>query len=280
MCQDFMARLVSMTLDLKFIKLIKSPNNVTQVILNRPKQLNALSNGLWKEIGEVFKYLDQDEDTNVIILSGSGKLFCAGLDIKEKQKENFMDKEGNAADRGRQIYRDLRWLQEGFTAIEKCQKPVIAALHGACIGGGLSIISACDIIYASRETIFSLKEVQLGIAADVGALNRLPFMVGNMSWLKEISLTGRNFDSNEALQFGVISRIFESPKETLQAAFDTANEISQLGRAAVQGTKVVLNYSRDHTVDESLNFVAVYNMSQIQNAELQNYIQAFKKSKI
>ncbi|CAD5210984.1 unnamed protein product [Bursaphelenchus okinawaensis] len=264
----------------KFLRVVRSDDNVTQVILNRPKQLNSLNRGLWREIGDVFKQLDEDDHTKVIVFHGEGKLFCAGLDIKERQQENVFDTSKDGARFGQQLLRDVTWLQEAFSNIEKCQKPVIASVHSACLGGGISLITACDIIYCSKEAVFSIKEVQLGLIADVGALNRMPFMVGNMSWLKDVALTGRNFDSNEALQFGLVSRVFNSREETLQAALNTASDIAQLSPISVQGTKMTLNYSREHTVAESLKFVALLNMSQTQNDDLKNNIMMFKKAKL
>ncbi|CAJ0607571.1 unnamed protein product [Cylicocyclus nassatus] len=149
-----------------------------------------------------------------------------------------------------------------------CCKPVIAAVHGVCFGGGIDIISACDIRHCTQDALFSVKEVDVGLAADVGSLNRLPKICGNESWLKEVALTARNFGADEALKFDLVSHVYATQEEMVKGVLDTAKKIAEKSPVAVQGTKIVLNYSRDHTVEEGLQFVATWNQSQLMTEDI------------
>ncbi|KAF8364255.1 hypothetical protein PRIPAC_91178 [Pristionchus pacificus] len=241
---------------------------VFHVQLNRTKQLNALDQEIWDEIGNVFNKLDTDSNCRVVILSGNGRAFSTGIDLTSFSSSLAMDENLDVARRSRNMLRMIEKMQYSFTLIEKCSKPVIAAIHGYCLGGGIDITSACDIRYCSKETDFSVKEVAVGLAADVGSLNRLPHIIGNHSWLREVALTARHFGAKEALEQGYVSRVFETYDALIAAAKETAKTIATSSPVAVQGTKVVLNYARDHTVDDSLRYVAMWNMSQLQTDDI------------
>ncbi|KAG0219480.1 putative enoyl CoA hydratase [Mortierella sp. NVP41] len=159
-------------------------------------------------------------------------------------------------------------LQDSLTAIEICDKAVVAAIHGPCIGGGIDITTACDIRYASKDAYFSVKEVDIGLAADVGSLQRLPKVVGNISWVRELCLTGRNFDSKEALEQGFISKVLPDYAAVVAEAIATAKVIAEKSPVAAIGTKHILNYSRDHTVQEGLDYVATWNQVMLTTPDL------------
>uniref|UniRef100_T1JKI9 Delta(3,5)-Delta(2,4)-dienoyl-CoA isomerase, mitochondrial n=1 Tax=Strigamia maritima TaxID=126957 RepID=T1JKI9_STRMM len=158
--------------------------------------------------------------------------------------------------------------QSSFTAIENCNKPVIAAIHGACIGGGVDMVTACDIRYCTQDAWFQIKEVDIGLAADVGTLQRLPKIVGNDGLVRELSYTARKFYANEAAQIGMVNRILPSKEDLLLCAFETAILIASKSPVAVQGTKIHLNYSRDHTVQEGLDYMANWNMTHLLSEDL------------
>uniref|UniRef100_A0AC34QLJ2 Uncharacterized protein n=1 Tax=Panagrolaimus sp. JU765 TaxID=591449 RepID=A0AC34QLJ2_9BILA len=169
-------------LNLENICVIRVSPFVAHVQLNRPNQRNALNGKLWQEIGDCFRYLGQDPDTRAIVLSGNGRSFCAGLDLKDSQEIIAPQREDvgdDPARRARKFREKVLSYQSAFKAVEECPKPVIVAIHGACIGGGIDLISACDIRICCSETIFSVKEVDIGLAADTGSLNRLPKICGN-----------------------------------------------------------------------------------------------------
>ncbi|KAF8373276.1 hypothetical protein PRIPAC_79705 [Pristionchus pacificus] len=223
-------------------------DGVFHVQLNRPKQLNAINPEMWEEIEDVFRKLDTDSDCRVVIFSGNGRAFTAGIDLKSFSSNltDLMAKDHDVARKGREILRLAEKMAVAFNLIEKCTKPVIAAIHGYCI----------------------VRELAVGFAADQGTLNRLPKIVGNHSWMHEIAMTARDFYGPEALQQGYVSRLFDTQEAMMAAAKETANAIATSSPVAVQGTKIVLNYARDHSVDESLRYVAIWNMSQLQTEDM------------
>ncbi len=160
-------------------------------------------------------------------------------------------------------------MQESFTAIEKCPQPVIAAVHSACIGGGVDLLCACDIRYASKDSFFSIKEVDVGLAADVGTLQRMPKIVGNEGFVRELAYTARRFDAKEAFERGFITRVLECKDATLKAALETAEVIASKSPVAVVGTKRFLVHARDHTVQEGLEYAANWNMVMLETEVIQ-----------
>ncbi|KAG0277839.1 putative enoyl CoA hydratase [Linnemannia gamsii] len=238
---------------------------VAHVELNRPKKLNAINDPMWTDIGAVFNQLRDDENVRAIVLSGSGRCFTSGLDLFSLNLPVIPDDPSRTAFKVRPY---IKKLQDSLTAIEICDKAVIAAIHGPCIGGGIDITTACDIRYASKDAYFSVKEVDIGLAADVGSLQRLPKVVGNISWVRELCLTGRNFDSKEALEQGFISKVVVDHEAVLAAALATASLIAEKSPVAAIGTKHILNYSRDHTVQEGLDYVATWNQVMLTTPDL------------
>ncbi|CAJ0958830.1 unnamed protein product, partial [Mesorhabditis belari] len=249
------------------LKVEKLPNCefVFHVQLNRPTKLNAMNMVFWDEIGKCFEQLSKDPDCRTIVLSGAGKAFSVGLDLKENDVVNGLNDAG-ADDFARKAFllgRKIRQMQQCFTNINECPKPVIVVMHGYCLGGGVDLITACDIRIATKETQFSIKEVDVGIVADVGTLNRINKVCGNDSWIREVALTGRNFGAEEAYHNHLISRVCSTKEEALNEALKMAESIALKSPIAVQGTKINLNYSRDHSIQDSLNFVATWNQSQL-----------------
>lgn len=191
----------------------KTPNSrVIYLYLNRPSQRNALSREFFTEFPKALSSLDQNPNVNAIVLSGTGDHFCSGIDLKTLSS---VTDHSTSTDRGRfseKFRRDIRFLQDAVTAIERCRKPVIASIHGACIGGGVDIVTACDIRFCSKDAFFSVKEVDLAITADLGTLQRLPAIVGYGNAM-ELALTGRRFWGLEAKELGLVSRVFGSSYE-------------------------------------------------------------------
>jgi delta(3,5)-delta(2,4)-dienoyl-CoA isomerase len=203
------------------------------------------------------------------VLSAVGNHFSAGLDLK-LASEMLDLKKSSAVDPARkaiQLRKSVWEMQEAFNQIENCGKPVIAAIRGACIGGGVDMISACDVRFASADAFFSVKEVDIGLAADLGSIQRLSKLVGNHSWLREVVFTARKISAQEALQFGLVSRIFPDHDSLVKAALDCAKEIASKSPVAVHGSKVVLNHARDHNVKEGLEFVLNWNMAMLQTED-------------
>lgn len=247
----------------------KNPNSsVFHLHLNRPSQRNALSPDFFSEFPRALASLDQNPSARVVVLSGAGDHFCAGIDLKSMNA--ISDQALSSGDRGRGgewLRRHIKGLQDAVTAIERCRKPVIAGIHGACIGGGVDIVTACDIRFCTKEAFFSVKEVDLAITADLGTLQRLPSIVGFGNAM-ELALTARRFSGIEAKQMGLVSRVFGSKQDMDDGVRIVAEGIASKSPLAVSGTKAVLVRSRDMNLEQGLDYVATWNSSMLLSDDL------------
>tara|TARA_B100001029_G_scaffold28818_1_gene21120 strand:+ start:604 stop:1446 length:843 start_codon:yes stop_codon:yes gene_type:complete len=233
-------------------------DHIAHVILSRGEELNTMIKDFWTELPNLIDEISNEAQARVILISAEGKHFTAGMDLR-----NFTDSDlaGNNEHQGLQneaIYRLTKDLQYSFSSLEKSRIPVIVAIHGACVGGGVDMISACDIRYATKDAFFCIQETNLGLVADVGTLQRLPKLIPE-GIVRELALTGRKFHADEALKYGLISSISDDQESMMEKAINTAKEIASKSPLAISGIKEVINYSRDHSVDESLNYVAIWN---------------------
>lgn len=254
-------------------------DHVFHVEINRPEKMNAMNAAFWEELPKCFQQLHNDKKCRVVVISGAGKMFTAGLDFKSMMNELVQQNNGDGEDpdvarKARHLYNVITTFQGTFTSMEKCSKPVIAAIHNGCIGGGVNLITACDMRYCTSDAYFQIKEVELGLAADVGVLQRLPRVIGNRSLVSELVFTGRRMEAAEAREAGLVSRIFPDKAQMLSAAVAVAKEIASKSPVAVQGSKVNLVFSRDHGVDEALHFMACWNMSMLQSEDVVKSVMA------
>eukprot|EP00750_Incisomonas_marina_P033434 INCI9870.2.p1 GENE.INCI9870.2~~INCI9870.2.p1 ORF type:complete len:286 (+),score=48.22 INCI9870.2:534-1391(+) len=230
----------------------------------------------------IFKAAHEDENVRAIVLGGSGKHFTSGLDLTDSGVKLMELIEAPGPDVARRAFKLeglIRRYQESFTAIEKCSVPVIAAIQGACVGAGLDVVSACDIRYCSEDAFFSIKEVDVGLAADVGTLQRMPKVMGSHSLLRELAYTARNMLAAEALTCGFVSKVRKDKESTVEAAVRTAALIAEKSPVAVEGTKRNLNFSRDHSVDEGLNYIATWNAAMLQTEDIRKGVTSFATKK-
>ncbi|XP_043526494.1 delta(3,5)-Delta(2,4)-dienoyl-CoA isomerase, mitochondrial [Frieseomelitta varia] len=244
---------------------------IYNVQLNRPEKLNALNDTMWKEFKICFDELATEPECRVIILSGAGKIFCAGIDVQDIMKfgQELAEHE-DIARKSKILQLRIKNYQDSFTAIEKCPKPVIAAIHGACIGGGVDMISAADIRYCSSDAWFQIKEVDIGMAADVGTLQRFQKIIGSDSLVRELVYTARKFSALEAVQQGFVSRSFDNQESLINGSIELAEEIANKSPVAIQGSKLNLIYSRDHSVQEGLDHIAMHNQSMLLSEDFLN----------
>lgn len=243
--------------------------HVISVEINRPETKNSMNKEFWREFLACFREIQDDTKCRAVIVSGSGNFFSAGLDFTDmKELTSHIMSDMDIARKAKFLQSGIASFQETFSAIEKCNKPVIAAVHGGCIGAGVDLITACDIRYCTQDAWFAVKEVEMGIAADVGTLQRLPKIVGNSSLVRELVFTARKLEADEAKQLGLVSKIFPTPEALYEAALETAKIIATKSPVAVQGSKVNLNYSRDHTVAEGLKFMTYWNMTMMQSEDI------------
>ncbi|PWY86598.1 enoyl-CoA hydratase/isomerase family protein [Aspergillus sclerotioniger CBS 115572] len=245
---------------------------VAHVEIHRPDKLNAFIEAMWLELSAIFTRLSSDPSVRSIVLTGAGdRAFSAGLDVKAASEGLLSDSPESDLDSARRaahLRRHIVSFQDCISSIEKCEKPVIVALHGIALGLAIDISVAADVRLCSSDVRFAVKEVDIGLAADIGTLSRLPKVVGNFGWVKEVALTARTFGAEEALRVGFVNRVFGHKEEAVQGALELAGLIATKSPVAVQGTKELLNYSRDHTVQEGLRYTTVWNSAMVQTKDV------------
>ena len=263
--------------DLKAFEVFIDDHQIAEVSLSRPTAINAMNTDFWNELPAIVNTLDNMGSVRVIILSAKGKHFTAGMDLQVFQgmtAENDLEP-ARAAEKQR------RWimaLQDVFTALEKARMPVISAIQGACIGGGVDMICATDIRLCTHDAFFNIKETELGITADVGTLQRiLHVMPSGMA--RELAYTSRNFGADEALKCGFVNSVYDSQENMVSAAHKLARSMAKHSPMAVNGVKEMLNYSRDHSVADSLNHMATWQGGMLQNQDIIEAIDAAKEKR-
>ena len=229
---------------------------IAYLTFDRPQRANALDLEGWHGLREAFQRADEDADVHVVVLEGEGKHFCAGMDLSVLQglKEAFRGPTNEVEARLREFIADL---QDCITAIERCRKPVIASIHGGCIGGGVDIVTACDLRYCTTDASFSVKEVDLGIVADLGTLQRLPHIV-NPGLAAELAFTGRVFDGKEAARIGLVTEALSNQKQLRYRTDQVAYAIAAKPPRITAGIKATLLHQRNHSLQEGLDYVAAY----------------------
>ncbi len=244
-------------------------HNVAVIRLNRPEKINAMNLTMWNEIRSAFRWVDDTPEARVAVLEGEGKAFSAGIDLQMMMGLGPMI--ANDCD-GRQrenLRRTILDLQDTLSSLEQCRKPVLAAIHGACIGGAIDLITCADMRYCSSDAYFSIKEIDIGMVADVGTLQRLPRLIGD-GMARELAYTGRRFDAAEAREMRLVNRVFDT-KEALQAGVrEIAATIAAKSPLSIRGTKEMVNYARDHSIADGLNYVATWNAAMLMSADLQS----------
>ncbi|MGD9367969.1 MAG: crotonase/enoyl-CoA hydratase family protein [Desulfobacteraceae bacterium] len=252
---------------------------VARVDLNRPDKANSLNQAMWRELRQVFEELDQTKAVRAIVLGGAGKHFSTGIDltylaaIKEKLQQLT---EGRKQEYLKHLIIDL---QDAANAIERCRKPVLAAIQGFCMGAGVDIAAACDMRYATGATRFSVKEVDLAIVADVGTLQRLPRIVGE-GIARELCFTGRTFKGDEARSMGFVNQLYTNSEELIAGVLKQAHQLAEKSPLTLRGIKETMNYSRDHTVAEGLHYVALRNAAMLLSIDLEEAVAAFMERRL
>jgi enoyl-CoA hydratase len=248
--------------------------HVARVTLTGPGKGNAMGPEFWAELPRAFTALDADPDVRAIVLTGSGRNFSYGLDLTSMGGTLApVLAEGALARPRAEFHRDLKKMQGAITAVADCRTPVIASVHGWCIGGGVDLISAVDIRYASADAKFSVREIKLAMVADVGSLARLPLIL-NDGHLRELALTGKDIDATRAEKIGLVNDVFGDAEASLAAAHQTAREIAANPPLVVQGVKDVLDEQRTAQVAASLRYVAAWNSAFLPSKDLTEGITA------
>lgn len=243
-------------------------DGIATVTLNRPDKANAMNGAMWQDIRAAMQWVDRTSGARVAIIEGEGKHFTSGIDLTLMmglQAHIQDDCDGRSREKLRQLILDM---QDTLSSIERCRKPVLAAIHGACVGGGVDLICCADMRYCAADAHFSIKEIDIGMVADVGTLQRLPKIVGHQGMVREMAFTGRRVDAAEALRIGLVNQVYDS-REALQAGVrEMAALIAAKSPLSVRGSKEMLNYSRDHSVADGLNHVATWNAAMLMSSDL------------
>ena len=224
-------------------------DHVAHLVLNRPEAMNTMHPQFWRELDTVLANLHRGGEARALVISSTGKHFSAGMALETFGGAITLDDrspEGRAA-----MFDSLTEMQSTFTKLEKMRIPVIAAIQGGCIGGAVDMVTACCIRYASADAFFCIQEINIGMVADVGTLQRLPKLIP-MAVVKELAYTGRRLSATHAASYGLVNAVLPTADEALAAAMQCAKEIASKPPIAIWGTKQAVHYARDHTVDESL----------------------------
>ncbi len=231
-------------------------NHIATVTFPHPDRANALAEADWDAMGDTFRELDENEDVHVVILAGEGKHFCAGMDLSVLGSLQARAT-GTKEEMITQLETFILRIQASITAIEQCRKPVLAAIHGGCIGGGVDIVSACDMRYCSDDAYFTVKEVDFGIVADIGTLQRLPYIL-QPGLVSELAFTGRKMFAPEAISAGMVNRSFSNRDALMAGVTEIAASIASKSPRVIAGIKHNLLYQREHATANSLEYVAGY----------------------
>lgn len=254
---------------------VERADGVAEVVLVGPGKGNAMGPAFFRELPEIFTSLDRDDSVRAVIVRGDKGVFSYGLDLKAMAGELMPHlSPGNLAAERSKLLDLIGDMQRGCDAVERCRKPVIAAIAGACIGGGVDLISACDVRLASRDAKFSVREVKVAIVADLGSLQRLPRIIGH-GHTRELAFTGRDIDAERALRIDLVNDVYDDEATLLEAARTMAREIADNPAVVVQGVKQVLAFSEGRSVADAERFVAVWNAAFLASADIGEAMQAF-----
>jgi len=259
--------------------LVEKKGHIAWVWLNRPEKKNAMNPPAWTETIPIFEDLDEDDNIRVVIVAAKGGEFSTGLDLVEMLVvlDELSTPEQNAAKK-KSFMRKLLKLQDGLSCIEKCRKPVIAAVHGLCLGGGLDLITACDIRLCSKDAKFSLLEASVGMVADVGVMQRIPNIIGQ-GHAREMAYSCRRVNAQRAKEINLVNDVFENYDELLKEAEALANDIAANSPLAVQASKMVFKYGIGKSVDDGLLFNAAVSNYTIPSNDVMAAFKAFAEKK-
>lgn len=237
---------------------VEEDAGVAHLRMSRPEEFNSLCREFWTELPEIVQALDATGETRAIVLSSTGKHFCSGLDLS-LFGEGLLTREPEAeVSRVRASMREgVLELQSALSCLEQARMPVLAAIQGGCVGGGLDLTTACDVRYCTADAFFCIQEINLGLAADVGTLQRLPKLIPE-GLARELAYTGRRVDSEWARQTGLVNAVYENHEAMVEDVLSIAREIADRSPMAMWGSKEMLNFTRDHSVAEGLNYIATW----------------------
>lgn len=234
-------------------------DHVAHIQLKRPEAMNTMVREFWNELPAIVRDIDENARARCIVISSTGKHFCAGMDLAVFQGGGSTSA---AASQDRHVNAEamryhVKQLQDAFSCLDEARMPVIAAIQGGCVGGAVDMTSACDIRYCTSDAFFVIQEINIGMTADVGTFPRLCKLIPE-GWVRELAYTGRRLMAHRAREIGLVNEVFDSHEEVVAHALATAREIAGKAPLAVTGSKVMINYARDHTIKDGLDYIAVW----------------------
>ncbi|MBL8544696.1 MAG: crotonase/enoyl-CoA hydratase family protein [Hyphomonadaceae bacterium] len=233
-------------------------NNVAHIVLNRPAALNAMNRAFWNELPAIVRDINDNAKARVIVLSSTGKHFTAGMDISVfTDGESITAQGGDQHTRAESFRQFVLTLQDSFSCLDNARVPVIAAIQGGCIGGGVDMVSACDIRYATEDAFFQIAEINIGMTADVGTFPRLCHLIPQ-GWVRELAYAGRRLPAQKAKEIGLVNEVFATQEAMLAHVLELAREIATKAPVAVAGSKRMINYARDHSIADGLDYIATW----------------------
>jgi enoyl-CoA hydratase len=248
-------------------------SHVARIVFNRPDKANAMVLPFWQEMVDVFAEIEDRPEVRAVVISSTGKHFTGGLDLSAFANIAGEMMQGDRGRVGEQMRRTVAEMQETFAVIDRCRVPVLAAIQGGCIGGGVDLISACDMRYCTNDAWFCIQEINIGMTADVGTLQRLPHLMPS-GLVRELAYTGRRMPAEEAFRCGLVNASYATQDEMLAAVLQIAKMIAAKSPLAVHGSKEMLNYTRDHDTADALNYMQVWQAGMFLSIDLMEQMQA------
>ena len=243
---------------------VEIADKVGHIKMNRPDKANSMIAEFWNELPQIVDEMSESGSVRALVLSAEGRHYCSGMDLSVFTSNSDVgpSPDGGAVKhpsrRGERFRTTALKLQDSFTALERARMPVLCAIQGACIGGGIDMVSAADMRYATADAYFSIAEINIGMTADVGTLQRMPKLVAE-GIVRELAYTGRKWSADEALAAGFVNAVYADHEAMMSAVLDVAGEIAGKSPMAVWGTKQTMHYTRDHSVHDGLEFIANWN---------------------
>ncbi|MBT8149422.1 MAG: crotonase/enoyl-CoA hydratase family protein [Gammaproteobacteria bacterium] len=245
-------------------------NHIAHIQLTRPEKRNSMIPEFWTELPAIVAEIDQQAQARVIVISSTGPHFTAGLDIQAFFNQAASDADSSDPKahlaKGAKFYAQVKDLQDSFSILEQCRIPVLVAIQGGCIGGGIDMVTACDMRYATADAFFILQETNIGMTADVGTFPRLPKLIPE-GIARELAYTGRRFEVAEAQRIGLVNAVFDDAETMVAAVMQIAAEIASKAPLAIAGCKRIINYARDHSTADTLDYIRIWNASHLQTDE-------------
>jgi len=253
-------------------------DQIAHVVLNRPDKRNSMNPAFWRELPVLIKDIDDHARARVIVISSTGPHFSSGLDVSAfaggaGDDLNEAEKRTRRLQAGTAFYENVLHMQDAFNCLERCRVPVLVAIQGGCIGGGVDLISACDIRYATEDAFITVFETNIGMTADVGTFPRLVKLIPE-GYVRELAYTGRRVSAAEAKDMGLINRVYPDQETMLTDVMAIAKDIASKAPLAVYGCKKMINYARDHSTDDGLDYIAIWNATHLKVEEIQEAMAA------